>query len=111
MASAALLDDVAGFFFGVLGLVAGAGSAVLDSPGIAAEVPYAGCYGTGWLLALFQFYPNRHHQHREPAGGMVDALSENCKRKRGNRKAQFNFTLYADNSRTSVVVVVVAGDH
>lgn len=36
MASAALPDDEAGFFFGVLGLVvAGAASAVLDSAGMA----------------------------------------------------------------------------
>lgn len=35
LASAALPDEEAGFFFGVLGLVAGAASAVLDSAGMA----------------------------------------------------------------------------
>lgn len=65
LASAALPDDVAGFFFGVLGLVAGAGSAVLDSPGIAAKVPCAG-NGIGGLLALFQFYPDHQYQDQEP---------------------------------------------
>lgn len=64
LASAALPDDVAGFFFGVLGLVAGAGSAVLDSPGIVAKVPCAG-NGEGWLLALFQFYPDHHQEQQQ----------------------------------------------